>query len=98
MTGAAKAGNPRQTITAIASAHRDFDRITQAPCPEPIRPAGSVPHASIEDVERREVAVFEKFQRRPPAGGNVADLVGQSHLLDRGRAVAAADDGRGTVL
>ncbi len=41
--------------------------------------------------------VLQEFQRRPAAGADVAYFVGQAHLLDGGRAVAAADDGDGAV-
>src|SRR5436853_4689458 len=54
--------------------------------------------ASIQNVQRREVPALQELQRRPAAGADVADLVGQAELLDGRRAVAATDDGGGAVL
>src|SRR5687768_8720972 len=52
---------------------------------------------SIQDVQRRKMPALQKLQARPAAGADVADLVGQAELLDRGGTVAAADDAGGAV-
>src|SRR4051812_16155253 len=44
------------------------------------------PGRSVQDVQRREVALLHELKRRPAARADVADLVRQAHLLDRGRA------------
>src|SRR5439155_9420065 len=51
----------------------------------------------VEDIDRGEVPLLQELQRRPAAGGDVADFVGQAHLLDGGGAVTAADDGGGAA-
>src|SRR4051812_10147786 len=56
------------------------------------------PRKSVQDIDRREVPVLQELQRRPAAGTDVADLVGEAELLDGGGAVAAADDRGSTVL
>src|SRR5205823_4465260 len=53
---------------------------------------------SVQNINRGKVAVFQVFERRSAAGGDVADLVGQTGLFDGGGAVAAADDGDGAVF
>src|SRR5262245_4911261 len=40
----------------------------------------------------------QQFERGPAAGRDVSDLVGQARLLNRGDAVAAADDGGRVIL
>ena len=40
-----------------------------------------------------EVAVLDELERRAATGADVVDAIGEADLADRGRAVAAADDG-----
>src|SRR5256884_7816886 len=49
----------------------------------------------IEDLHAGKLAALEKLQRRAPPGRDVRHLVGEAHLHDRGRAVAATHHRRG---
>src|ERR1700748_3836451 len=46
----------------------------------------------LEDLERRQLLAFQHFQERAAAGGDVADVLLDAVLGDRGQRVAAAGD------
>src|ERR1017187_3769504 len=46
----------------------------------------------VQNLDRRHGLAFEVFQAGATAGGDVAHLLGQAHLLDGRGAVASADD------
>ena len=50
---------------------------------------------SIQNIQRTEMPVLQKLQRRAASGADVADFLGQFHLLDRRRAIPTADDRHG---
>src|SRR5262249_56021036 len=47
----------------------------------------------VEGEEWGQGTSREKFQRRPTAGRHVGNLIGKSHLVNRGGAVPSTDDG-----
>src|SRR3990172_10015089 len=50
----------------------------------------------LERLEARQLAALDELERGAAAGGDVAHLGGEAHLLDGGGAIAAADH-RGAI-
>src|SRR5438045_7140591 len=46
-----------------------------------------------QGLEAGQVALLDVLERRAPTGGHVVDVVVEAEAVQRGRAVAAADDG-----
>jgi hypothetical protein len=83
------------TANQLAAAHH-----ASALCPDTHRRANapwqarakSAARALLQNGDRGQCLALEKLQKRAAGGRNVADLVGNPELVDRGDGVAAAGD------